>query len=40
MELFDIEAGKVVLDPNILYIPEFISKRLVYGNFFQKGNSV
>ncbi len=23
MELFDIEAEKVVLDPNILYIPEF-----------------
>jgi len=23
MELFDIEAGKVTLDPNILYIPEF-----------------
>jgi hypothetical protein len=23
MELFDIEAGKVVLDPNVLYIPEF-----------------
>jgi hypothetical protein len=23
MELFDIEAGKVVLDPNTLYIPEF-----------------
>ena len=23
MELFDIEAGKIVLDPNVLYIPEF-----------------
>lgn len=23
MELFDIEAGKVILDPNVLYVPEF-----------------
>ena len=23
MELFDIEGGKIVLDPNVLYIPEF-----------------